>query len=189
MKIDKSQLTAALAAAIRDISENGVATPNNPAILMDGHSGRISYGSSLTNIYPEDRILLDLQEGVGAYECNASDDIHAVASKWVDDIIENFQREIDEATGEAWPTPASSELKLRRTMSACGPVLRGYLGDFRIEAALDGKWVHVIDEDGDAASFENTDTGWTEGGDVRVLGKLSDSDLSSILSALEEAAK
>jgi hypothetical protein len=96
MKIEKSQLTAALAAAISDIAENGVARPHNPAILMDGTSGRISYGSSLTNIYPEDRILLDLQEGVGAYECNASDDIHAVASQWAADIIDDLQREIDE---------------------------------------------------------------------------------------------
>jgi hypothetical protein len=96
MKIDKTQLTAALAAAIRDIAENGGATPNNPAILLDGHSGKIAYGSTLTNIYPEDRILLDLQEGVGGYECTASDDIHAVASQWAADIIDDLQREIDE---------------------------------------------------------------------------------------------
>jgi hypothetical protein len=96
MKIDKSQLTAALAAAIRDIAENGEATPNNPAILLNGHSGEIAYGSTLTNIYPEDRILLDLQEGVGGYECNPSDDIESVAAQWASDCIDDLQRETNE---------------------------------------------------------------------------------------------
>lgn len=92
MKIELDQLTAALAAAIR--AENGVAQPHNPAILLDGDSGRITYGSALTNIYPEDRILLDLQEGVGAYEC--TDDIDAVAAQWAAEIINNLQREIEQ---------------------------------------------------------------------------------------------
>jgi hypothetical protein len=95
MKIQLDQLTNALAAAIRDIAENGVAKPHNPAILMDGVSGRITYGSALTNIYPEDRILVDLEEGVGGYECNDANDIDAVAAQWAAEIINDLQREIE----------------------------------------------------------------------------------------------
>ncbi len=68
-------------------------------------------------------------------------------------------------------------------------MLADFGGDVRVEAGVDGTWFHVIDENGNAGIFTQTETGWDQGGDVRVLEKLSDSDLSSILRAFEEAAK
>ena len=93
--IDKSNLAVALADAIRDIAENGTATPHNPAININGE-GAIQYGSALTNIYPDDFVLINLQEGVGNYECEATDDIDAVAAAWAADIVGDLQNELNE---------------------------------------------------------------------------------------------
>jgi hypothetical protein len=94
------------------------------------------------------------------------------------------------AVGDTIPLAVCEKLELNRTTSAGGPILRGYLGDFRVEADPGGKWVHVIDDDGNAACFDqHPELGWAEGGDQRILDKITPEDWAVIKTALEEAAK
>lgn len=56
--------------------------------------------------------------------------------------------------------PLPEPFKLRKTVSSCGPILRGNLiltlnrGEFRIEAGVDKSWFQVISNDSECDTFE-----------------------------------
>lgn len=160
---------------------------------IDGSTVELEWGG------PDDRMVYDFDLSKLGNVTDSGTNGNAGRTGWaildgpcnlaVGDTIPLAATDTDTATGEPWPQPAGFKLKLSRTMSSCGPVLRGYLGDFRVEADPNGQWVHVIDEDGDAACFDKHPWGWVEGGDNRVLGRIFPEDWAVIKSALEEAAK
>lgn len=69
-------LTDAIKLALTDaVENNGLLTPSNPAIVRDGTG--FYYGSAL---HPNDGMVWDLQEGLGAWTPKPGDDLDAIAA-------------------------------------------------------------------------------------------------------------